>query len=998
MSRRGLIVAQRVSTSLDTSGVMQGTLMRRFFTASLFALSLSACASTMPQPQAAAPPPAAAAAAEPAPLSQLVAAVDIPYESFILANGLTVLVHTDRKAPIVGVSVWYGVGSKNEPRGKTGFAHLFEHLMFNGSEHSPGDYFEPLQQIGATDLNGTTWFDRTNYFETVPTGALDLALFMESDRMGHLLGAVTQEKLDNQRAVVQNEKRQGDNQPYGLVEYEQLENLYPSGHPYHHSTIGSMDDLNSASLDDVKGWFRDHYGPNNAILVLAGDIDLPTARAKATRWFGEISPGPRVKPVAASVPTLPGPLSKTIKDQIATPRTYRMWAIPGLDNPDYLPLSISASVLGGLSSSRLDDALVRQGQQAVTVSASAQIFAQAGQFVIFADAKPGTDQAKVSTALDAQIARYIAEGPTADELKRAATVFASGQIRGLESVGGFSGKAGTLAEGLLYSQDPADYRKVLERVAALTPAQVRDVTLRWLSRPAFSLTVEPGKRTEGGEKRAGFIVPAKPGGASPAYWRNPAFAGEAALEAVPLSAVDRSKLPEVGNLAPLTFPKIERATLANGMKVYFARRSAVPVVSVRLSFDAGFSADPKEALGTQSLLLRLMNEGTETLDSTHLAQARERLGANISGSADLDQTAFQLDAVTPNLASSLALLADYVLHPALAPAELERVRAQQLATISDEFNDPASLARRVLMPAIYGTRHPYGIPPTGTGDPKVVKALTRDQLVAFHHRWFRPDTASVIVVGDTSLAEVTRLLEANFGKWKAPRMLPPAKDYAEPLPNLTPRILLVDRPGAPQSMILGARLIGLKGIDDQVTLQSANDVLGGNFLGRINTNLRENKGWSYGAYSIVTQPLDRAMFRVAAPVQSDKTGESIAEIGKEIAGFLANRGVTKDELTWSTNGSTRELPGSFETSGAVLAGVASIVKLHRPDNYYETLPARYAAMTTDQLNQAAKQQLGDGNLLYVVVGDAAKVRPQLEPLGLPIETANPVDSTPPNGE
>ncbi len=961
---------------------------------SLLALAISAA------PAAAKPAKRLAAVApmQPAPLSSLVSAVQIPYQRFILPNGLTVLVHTDRKAPVVAVSVWYGVGSKNEPKGKTGFAHLFEHLMFNGSEHSPGDYFEPLQQIGATDLNGTTWFDRTNYFETVPTGALDLAMFLESDRMGHLLGAVTQEKLDNQRAVVQNEKRQGDNRPYGLVEYEQLENLYPSGHPYHHSTIGSMDDLNSASLEDVKGWFRDHYGPNNAVLVLAGDIDLATAKAKTAKWFGEIAPGPKVRPVAAPVPTLPGPLAKTIKDQVATTRIYRMWAIPGLDNPDYLPLQMSASVLGGLGSSRLDDALVRQGQQAVGVSADTEIFAQAGQLIVSADAKPGTDPAKVAAALDAQIARYLAEGPSADELQRAATVFASGQIRGLESVGGFSGKAGTLAEGLLYSGDPADYRKVLGRVATLTPAQVRAVTRKWLSRPAFSLTVEPGTRAGGGENRGGFIAPPKGSGSGPAWWRNPALADTGAVAATPLAAVDRSRLPDVGTLAPLTFPRIERSTLSNGMKVYFARRSAVPVVSVRLSFDAGFSADPKDALGTQSLLLQLMNEGTQTLDSTHLAQARERLGASIGGSADLDQTAFQLDAVTPNLAPSLALLADYVLHPALAPAELDRVRSQQLARIAAELNDPGSLARRVLMPALYGAQHPYGIPPTGTGDPKVVKALTRNQLLAFHRQWFRPDTASVIVVGNTSLAEVTRLLEANFGAWKAPKTLPPVKDYAKQLPDLKPRILLVDRPGAPQSMILGARLIALRGSDDQVTLQSANDVLGGNFLGRINMNLRENKGWSYGAFSTVTQPLDRAMFRVAAPVQSDKTGESIAEIRKEISGFLGNKGVTGDELTWTTNGSTRELPGSFETSGAVLGGVATIVKLHRPDNYYETLPARYAAMTTDQLDHAAHQQFGDGSLLYVVVGDAAKVRPQLEPLGLPIELANPVDSATPKGE
>ncbi|MBS0474764.1 MAG: insulinase family protein, partial [Proteobacteria bacterium] len=552
--------------------------MRHLLSVSLLALTLAAGPALAKAPAAAVP--------KAAPLSALVDAVNVPYQRFTLPNGLTVLVHTDRKAPVVAVSVWYGVGSKHEPKGKTGFAHLFEHLMFNGSENAPGDFFEPLQQVGATDTNGTTWFDRTNYFETVPTGALDLTLMLESDRMGHLLGGITQQKLDNQRAVVQNEKRQGDNRPFGLVEYEQLENLYPSGHPYHHSTIGSMADLDSASLDDVKGWFRQNYGPNNAILVLAGDIDLPTAKAKVAKWFGDIPAGPKLQPVSAPVPTLPAPLSKTIKDQVSTTRIYRMWAIPGVDNPDSLDLEMAASVLGGLASSRLDDALVRHSQDAVAVSADAEVFAQAGQFVVYADVKPGKDPVAVGKALDAQIAQFIAKGPTADELQRAATSYAVGQIRTLESVGGFGGKAPTLAQGLLFSGDPATYKKDLQRAARLTPEQVRSATAKWLSRPVFALTVEPGKRTEGGEARGGFVVPPAPGAgaAGPAWYSNPALAvaGSAAIPVADQAAAavvtttaaapekaDRSKLPAVGTLAPLDFPTIERATLPNGMQIYF---------------------------------------------------------------------------------------------------------------------------------------------------------------------------------------------------------------------------------------------------------------------------------------------------------------------------------------------------------------------------------------------------------------------------------------------
>ncbi len=447
-----------------------------------FALALAVTTSLV----AAGPALAKAKTAAPAPIADLVKAVDIPYEAFTLDNGLRVIVHEDRKAPVVAVSVWYRVGSKHEPKGKTGFAHLFEHLMFNGSENSPGDFFEPLQQVGATDSNGTTNVDRTNYFETVPTGALDRALFLESDRMGHLLGAVTQEKLDNQRGVVQNEKRQGDNNPYGLLRYEIFENLFPTGHPYHHSTIGSMGDLNSASLADVKKWFSDNYGPNNAVLVLAGDVDVATAKAKVQQWFGDIPRGPAITAPKTSVPTLPAPLAKQVKDLVPTTRLYRMWAIPGLNDKDAVPLQMAMAVLGGLSSSRLDNALVRKDPVAVSVAAFAQSFEDAGILLIQADVKDGVDPALVGKRLDEEIAAFVASGPTADELQRSAASYLAGAISGLESVGGFGGKAVALAEGALYSNDPGYYKVELDRMAKATPEQVKAVAQKWLSRPAFS--------------------------------------------------------------------------------------------------------------------------------------------------------------------------------------------------------------------------------------------------------------------------------------------------------------------------------------------------------------------------------------------------------------------------------------------------------------------------------------------------------------------------------
>jgi predicted Zn-dependent peptidase len=955
-----------------------------------FALALAVTSSLV----AAGPALAKAKAADPAPIADLVKAVDIPYEAFTLDNGLRVIVHEDRKAPVVAVSVWYRVGSKHEPKGKTGFAHLFEHLMFNGSENAPGDFFEPLQQVGATDSNGTTNVDRTNYFETVPTGALDRALFLESDRMGHLLGAVTQEKLDNQRGVVQNEKRQGDNNPYGLLRYEIFENLFPTGHPYHHSTIGSMADLNSASLDDVKKWFTDNYGPNNAVLVLAGDVDVATAKAKVQEWFGDIPRGPAIAAPPTAVPTLPAPLAKAVKDLIPTPRIYRMWAIPGLNDAEAVPLQMATAVLGGLSSSRLDNAMVRTDPVAVSVAAFAQPFEDAGILIIQADVKPGTDVAAVGKKLDDEIAKFLETGPTADELQRAAASYLGGTIAGLESVGGFGGKAVTLAEGALYSNDPGYYKVELDRMAKSTPEQVTAVARKWMSRPAFSLTYTPGERTEGGENRGGAVTAGKITEAvTPDHYWNPAlgdFGPDTGIGAA-ASIADRSQLPAVADLTALDFPAIERTKLKNGVEVVFARRTTVPTVNVAVSFDAGYAADPHSALGTQSLMLSLMDEGTTNLNSIAFAEAKERLGAQIDATANADETVFSLFALKPNLAPSLSLLADYIRNPAFDAKELERVRAQQLNRLKAELNNPNAIASRLMAPMLYGTDHPYGIPPSGLGDAKAVTAATREQLAAFHAAWIRPDNARVFVVGDTTLAEVKKQLDATLGAWKAPKAAKPVKNFDIAIAAPQPRIVLFDRPKSPQSVILAGKVLDAKGGDELEVLRSANDIFGGNFLSRFNTNLRETKGWSYGVRSRISNETDRLSWVAVAPVQADRTGDSIKELQNDLKGFLADKGVTKEELERTINGSVRELPGSFETSADVLAGLRQIVKFGRPDNYYETLPATYEAMTAAEIDAAARKTLSTDDLVYVIVGDAAVVKPQLDGLGLAVETATPIN-------
>ncbi|MAW99387.1 MAG: peptidase M16 [Sphingomonas sp.] len=949
--------------------------------------------------------PAALEKQDAAPLSQLVADVNIPYQTFTLPNGLRVVVAPDHKAPVVAVSVWYHVGSKDEPKGKTGFAHLFEHLMFGGSENSDQSWFTPMQAIGATDLNGTTYFDRTNYFETVPRGALDTALFLESDRMGHLLGAVTQKKLDIQRGVVQNEKRQGDNQPGGLIDYDLYATLFPEGHPYHHTTIGSMADLDAASLDTVKGWFRDHYGPNNAVLVLSGDIDLPDAKKLVTKYFGDIPRGPQSHPAEADVPTLSAPVHKDFKDQVANTTIARVWAVPGMLSKDAAALNMAASVLGGLASSRLDNQLVRDEKLAVSVSAGYEEFERVGVFTVKAVAKPGVDPEMLGKRLDAIIADFLKNGPTAAELQRAKTQNVASTIRGLESVGGFSGKAVTLAEGAVYANDPDYYKKRLDATVALTPAEVRSVADKWLSRPVFSYTLSPGQRSDDYEEATGVGAGKVVSGSAPNYYRAP-LAGEHPMAEMPAhtatpleraasdaaetapqstsAGVDRSKLPEVGKIPDLDFPTVQHAKLSNGIPVVFAQRSGVPVVNVAIDFDAGAAADPRDALGTQSFMLSLLDEGTTRLTGVQIAEEQERLGATLSASGSMDSSGVYLSALTPNLAPSLGLMADVVRNPAFRPADVDRVRAQQLASIAEEMKSPIGIALRTLPPLLYGEKYPYGVPFRGTGDPAVVAKLSTADLKGFHGQWLRPDNATIFVVGDTTLAAVMPLLEKSFGDWKVSGVKP-VKNFDAPTPKAENRIMLINRPNSPQSLIFGGQLMPVHGTDNLEPLMQANDVLGGSFLSRMNMDLREDKHWAYGVQGFIYRVQHQVPYMIYAPVQADKTGPSIAAMTGDMKAFLSTKGITSAELERTISGAIRELPGSFQTAGDVLGALESNARYGRPDNYYETLASRYRAMTAQELDAAARKAIDPAKITWVVIGDAEKVKPQLDTLGLPVE-------------
>lgn len=912
-----------------------------------------------------APAITSAQSAKPVAASELARSVNIPYEAFTLDNGLRVVVHTDRKVPVVAIQAWYNVGSKDEPKGKTGYAHLFEHIgLFNPTENLPGGLMEPLRAMGATDWNGTTWFDRTNFFQTVPTSAVEQALYMESDRMGHLLGALNQERLDNQRGVVQNEKRQGDNQPYGLVEYAQLEGLFPEGHPYRHSTIGSMADLDAASLEDLRQWHRDNYGPNNAVLAIAGDIDVATAKTLVQKYFGHIPRGAVNEPAMADVPTLPARVDKTLHDRVSNTRLYRTWVVPGMLDDSAADLDVAATVLGGLASSRLDNALVRGDETAVAVTAGLQPFHRVSLFEVSVDVKPGQDVAAVSAKLDALIADFIANGPTDDEVARVTTKHMADKIRALEPVGGFGGKSVVLAEGALYANDPGFYRRELAAYGKVTPASVRAAAARWLGRPVLAIRVDPGER-EAYAEAAANLPPPKPAAA--------------------LAITPRDAMPPVGPMKPLDFPDVERAKLKNGVEVVYARSTSVPLTQVTLEFNAGVAADPADALGTQKLMLSLLDQGTTTLDAVQIAEANERLGATIGSNASLDRTAITLSVVSPNLAPGLDLFADVVRNPAFKPADLERMRAQQLANIAQEQTSPIGMGGRALPGILYGSAHPYGRPSSGLGNPEAVKALDRDDLIAFHQRWLRPDNARLYVVSDKPLAELTPLLDARFGAWAAPSVTKGSKDFTAAIPAAKPRIVLIDRPQSPQSIILGAVVLPISGRDDFVSFNAANEVIGNGFLSRINQDIRETRGWSYGLNGRVTFAEQRSPYLITAPVQSNRTGESVAVLIDQYRHFLSDKGVTAAERERVINGNIRQIPGGFETAASLLNAMRTNALYGRPDDFYETLASRYEALTAAQMDAEARRIIKDSDFVWVVVGDAKSVKPQLEKLGLPIE-------------
>jgi zinc protease len=877
--------------------------------------------------------------------AQNVPRFDIPYEKFVLKNGLTVIVHEDHKAPIVAVNVWYHVGSKNEKPGKTGFAHLFEHLMFNGSENFNKDYFQALERIGATDLNGTTNEDRTNYFQNVPVNALDTVLWLESDRMGHLVGSIDKAKLDEQRGVVQNEKRQGDNEPYSLSEELITKAVFPSHHPYSHTVIGSLEDLNAASLEDVKEWFKTYYGPSNAVVVIAGDIDVKTAREKVEKYFGELPPGPPI----AKFDKWPGPRTgeqrQTAQDRVPQARLYKVWNVPGWNTADSDYLTLLSDVLVSDKASRLYKRLVYDEQLATSVGASLDQREIGSLFVITATAKPGGDLKAIEKAINEELQKILTTPPSQEELERVRTRTFADFVRGAERIGGFGGKSDILARSEVFGGSPDAYKASLDRTAKATPADLQNSGKRWLSDGSYTLEIVPFPNLQASQV-----------------------------------AADRSQMPQPGPGAEPKFPTMQRGKLSNGLEVVVAERHSVPVIDLSLLVDAGYAADQLAQPGTATLAMNMLDEGTKTKNAIEISKELAGLGANLSAGSNLDTSTVSISTLKTTLDRALTLFSDVILNPAFPQADFARLQRLQLATIQAEKSQPVTMGLRVFPRLLYGAGHAYGNPYTGSGTEESVAKLTRDDLIKFHSTWFKPNNATIVVVGDTTLAEIQPKLEALFAAWKSGQV--PTKDISTVAFPAKPTVYLVDKPGAVQSVILTGVLAPPKSNPDEIAIQSMNTVLGGAFISRLNLNLREDKHWSYGAGSFLPAARGQRIFLAYAPVQTDKTKESVAEVNNELRGILKDKLITADELEMAKSALTQTLPGQWETNQAVGDAINEIVEFRLAPDYHSTYAGKVKLQTIGNLNDAATKVVRPDSLIWVIVGDREKIEKGIRELNI----------------
>ncbi len=871
----------------------------------------------------------------------------ISFEKYSLSNGLDVVLHEDHSLPTVAVNVWYHVGSKDEEPGRTGFAHLFEHVMFEGSKHHNRNYFEPLQNAGGV-LNGSTALDRTNYWENVPSNYLELALWLESDRMGFLLDALDQKRFDVQRDVVKNERRQSyENRPYGSSYLLLQPALFPLPHPYNWPTIGSQEDLDSASLEDVKGFFREFYGPSNASLAIAGDFDPDQAKRWVEAYFGDIPPGPAVTRVGRMASSLTGEVEIEVRDKVQLPRLYLVWpSVPLLDEAE-APLDLLASVLGSGKSSRLYRSLVYEKQIASDVSVSNYSEEIAGEFGIQVTASPGHTLEEIQDVVETELRRIRQEPPSEREAARAKNRLESQVTRQLERVGGFGGRADQLNHYNVMTGDPGLVNTDLERYRGVDSEEMMRAARDVLGENRVHLSVLPEERVS-----------------------------------VSATVVDRTIMPAAARAGAFSPSVPRRHALPNGLNVLHVGRSGVPLVAMGLVVDAGAVTDTPQKPGVAHLTASMLTEGTATRSSSRIAEELEFLGARIESTAGREHVAVATETLAAHWDTALEIVSDLVKNPTFPEKELERVRKERVADLSRIADDATAIAGRAARALVYGPDSPYGRPITGTE--ASVSGITRGEVADRFDGRYGPENATLLVVGDVSEEEALSRADALLGDWQA--------GGAETTPAIAmdgaaapaTAIYLADKPGAPQSVIRAGHLTAPRSDPDYYALTMLNYLFGGQPTARLFMNLRQDKGYSYGYYSSIDWLTGPSALFAGGSVETGVTTESVIETLGEFAGIRGERPVSAEEFQAARDGILQGFPGLFQTNGQVLQQLSNIAVFGLPDDYYSHFVANMEAVTLDDTRRVARERVDDERLAVLVVGDRDAVEPGLAKLGLPI--------------
>ncbi len=900
-----------------------------------------------------------AAASKPA----SVAAPQIKYQKYTLKNGLEVILSEDHRLPLVAVDLWYHVGPANERAGRTGFAHLFEHMMFEGSQHvASKEHDRLLEAAGASDINGTTDFDRTNYFETLPSNQLELALWLESDRMGYLLGKIDQERLANQRDVVRNERRQStENTPYGVVDEELYHQLFPKNHPYYAEVIGSHRDIEAARLDDVREFFRQYYTPNNASLTIVGDIDPAQAKAWVEKYFGTIPSGPPVPKITAVPPQITSEKRSKVTDQVELPRIYMGWIMPSIFQPGDAESDLLTQILGVGKASRLYKSLVYEKQIAQDVSVQNQSLLLGSVLELQVTAKPGVKPEDLEKAIDVELDKLRTEGPTQAELDRARNLIETSIISGLERLGGFGGLADRLNQYNQFLHDPGYLPKDLERYNRATVADIKRIAAEKLKTSARAVVYGlPGER----------VVDDPPRSNDEPKPKNEAVAGTMPDEPW------RSKVPSPQMLGKLSLPVAQSFKLGNGLTVLLTEQHHLPLVVAHLLVLNGSDANPVNKPGLASFTSGMLPEGTERRTSSQIADDAAQIGAALRTLTAGDDSIVDIRTLKPNVEAAFDLLSDVTLHPKFAPAEIERIRKQRETDILQVQDDPQDLAFGVFRRMIYGPGHPYGYREEGTI--AATKAATRDDLVQMWKQGYQPGNSALVLSGDLTAAEARALAEKYFGKWtgSAGRYQPPAVDN-----KVSRGVYIVDKPGAAQTFVL----VGTPGVprttEDYVPLEVMNNILGGLYSSRINVNLREDHGYTYGSFSFFSYKRAAGAFGAGGGIRSDATGPAVQEILKEME-RVRSSAPTDEELRLAKGAFSQSLAGRFESGEQTANTVGDLFVYDFPLDYYRHLPDRITAVTSEEVQRMAQKYIHPENAVVIGAGDRNKIEDQLKKLSI----------------